>query len=232
VRLVAWNAQCARRTRRSFSECVSIVAPLHPDIVVVSEGPAVADEAAWLWPADSPAKLAVWTRGEYAVIQSAYNEAVPQSAVLEVTGPVSFTLAVMWPVETKPGPDYATILRRALDAYPALGKRERVILAGDLNSSTGVQKQRTSHPKLVSDLDSLGLTSVHHHQEALGHGEERAGTYRWSGREYFLDYAFVSPDLLAASSVAIPRHGYWEGVSDHFPVVLDIPDAAFRASST
>ena len=227
MRLVAWNANCAIRKTRTAPEVLELLEPLNADVLVVSEGPAEATGAGWTWPEPSAARLSVWARGEYSVSLLDTDPRVPQSALLQVRGPVQFSLAALWPVE-QGRLTYAGILRRAVDAYLPDDQAHRTILAGDLNSSTRVVAQRASHPKLVSSLSTRGLTSVYHHQESVAHGAERVGTYRTGKREFCLDYAFVPFHLLASATVAVPRGPQWALVSDHFPVVLDIPDAAFR----
>ena len=230
MRLVAWNANCAIRRTRSAAEILDLLKPLIADVVVISEGPANPSGLAWTWPGESAAKLSVWTRGRYAVSAVECDPTIPQSALLHIRGPVEFTLAALWPVE-QGRLKYAGILKRAVDSYLSPEAPERTIVAGDLNSSSRVVAQRSSHPKLVSSLRVRGLTSVYHHQERVEHGDERTGTYRTGKREFFLDYAFVPLDLLEAATVAVLRGPQWQLVSDHYPLVLDIPDAAFRRAA-
>ncbi len=230
MRLVAWNANCAIRKNRTSAEVLELLDPLHADILVVSEGPVDAADAAWSWRDDSAAKLSVWTRGGYSVSVLDSDSTIPQSALLQIRGPVMFTLAALWPVE-QGRLTYAGIMRRAVETYLTDDRIARTILAGDLNSNTRVVAQRSSHPKLVSSLSTRDLVSVYHHQECVAHGAERVGTYRTGKREFCLDYAFVSLSLLDAATVAVPRGPYWSPESDHFPVVLDIPDAAFHRAA-
>ena len=226
MRLVAWNANCGNRKRRSFAQVLDLVAPLFPDVLVLSEGPADASTALWAWPEESPAKLAVWARPGFTVDVARCDTSIPQSALLRVRGSVEFSLVAAWPVE-KPL-SYAAILRRAVEEYLPYAPAERTILAGDLNSSTRVVAQRASHPILVSTLYDRGLTSVYHHHEGVAHGDERSGTFLRGAKEFCIDYAFVSSDLLDAASICIPRNRQWTSVSDHLPLIIDIPEAAFR----
>ncbi len=230
LRLVAWNANCAIRKHRSSEEVLALLDPLNADILVVSEGPANPEGAAWSWGEDASAKLAVWTRNGYsaAVIQS--DVAIPQSALLQVRGPVAFALAAVWPVE-QGRLTYGGILRRVVDTYLPDETVTRTILAGDLNSNTRVVAQRASHPKLVSSLSVRGLNSVYHHQEYVPHGDERTGTYRTGSREFYLDYAFVPLSWIESATAAVLRGPQWSLMSDHYPLVLDIPDAAFRRAA-
>ena len=47
-------------------------------------------------------------------------------------------------------------------------------------------------------------------------------------REFFLEYVFVPLDWLEAATLAVLRGPEWSVMSDHNPIVLDIPEAAFR----
>ena len=227
MRLVAWNANCGIRKNRTSEEVLDLLEPLQADIVVVSEGPANPKGATWSWREDAAAKLSVWARNGYSASLIKSDIAIPQSALLHVRGPVEFALAAVWPVEHG-RLTYGGILRRVVDNYLPDGEATRTIIAGDLNSNTRVVAQRSSHPKLVSSLSVRGLSSVYHHQESLAHGDERTGTYRTGKLEFFLDYAFVPLGWLEAATLAVLRGPRWSLVSDHYPIVLDIPDATFR----
>ncbi len=209
---------------------LDLLEPLQADIMVVSEGPANPKGAAWSWGEDAAAKLSVWARSGYSASLIQSDIAIPQSALLQVRGPVEFALAAVWPVE-QGRLTYGGILRRVVDTYLPDDQATGTILAGDLNSNTRVVAQRSSHPKLVSSLSVRGLTSVYHHQESLAHGDERTGTYRTGKREFFLDYAFVPLGWLESATLAVLRGRQWSLVSDHYPIVLDIPDAAFRRAA-
>lgn len=230
MRLVAWNANCGIRTNRTSEEVLEHLEPLQADILVVSEGPAYPEGAAWSWSEDAAAKLSVWTRNGYSASLIQSDIAIPQSAMLQVLGPVEFALAAVWPVELG-RLTYGGILRRVVDTYLPDDEATRTILAGDLNSSTRVVAQRSSHPQFVSSLSVRGLNSVYHHQESLAHGDERTGTYRTGKREFFLDYAFVPLSWIQAATLAVLRGPQWSLMSDHYPIVLDIPDATFRRAA-
>lgn len=105
-------------------------------------------------------------------------------------------------------------------------------MAGDFNSNSRVSGQASSHPRFVNAAKTAGLTSVYHHQADEEHGAESMATFvqgKIRPRRFHLDYCFVSDQLVAAATVTIPQTDAWRRRSDHYPVVLDIPNAAFRS---
>lgn len=225
MRLVAWNANCERYQSRSFSDIRTILAPLHADLLVISGGPQRAEGASWAWPDDAAAtRLVVWVRPTWSHQITASDPSVPHSAVVQIRSPLQFSVVALYPETRTDGLTYAKILEGAVRAYDATIRQPRTLLAGDLNSSTRVTKQRTSHPRFVSALAERGVSSLYHRQEDVSHGEEPVGTYRHGTREFHLDYAFLSNELLPSSTLAIPRHHHWRAISDHFPLIVDIPD--------
>lgn len=214
------------RKNRTSEEVLELLVPLCADILVVSEGPRNPEGADWSWGEDAATKLAAWTGNGCSASLIKSDIATPQSALLEVRGPVEFTLAAVWPVE-RGRLTCSGVLRRAVETYLPHDRGERTIPAGDLNSNTRVLAQRSSHPQLVRSLAGRGLASAYHVQENVTDGDERAGTFRKGKHEYFLDCALVPIDLLEAATVAVPRGSQWSLMSDHYPLVLDIPDGAF-----
>jgi endonuclease/exonuclease/phosphatase family metal-dependent hydrolase len=75
----------------------------------------------------------------------------------------------------------------------------------------------------------MGLVSAYHAQSGEAQGEETVPTYmRGQGASFHLDYCFVSKSLAASANVCVLRGDDWPKRSDHFPIVLDIPDALLR----
>jgi len=237
MRLIAWNANFNNR-RRSFEETVALLEPLESDILVLSEvaPPAAGVPGRVQSLGNSTPCLAV------AVGPAWYLETLPENAAAPslagaflVNGPVRFGLLAIWPVQTAGAAStYHQILMDALGLYEPFCLAGPTVLAGDLNSSSGVVAQRQTHPQFVRRAEELGLVSVYHSQTGERHGEESLPTYRqrFSETETFhLDYCFVSKGLSAAARVTILSDGEWPSRSDHFPVILDIPNGAFPASA-
>lgn len=233
MRLIAWNANYNNRKQRSLAENINLLSRFHPDVMVVSETavPLASDADALVVGAESPA-LVVAARNGYSVRPSPLNTGAPGLAgVFDVIGAVSFKIAALWPVQRAKGQYYHRILNETLDWFKDELKIPPAILAGDLNTNTRVSGQSHSHPKLVSRLRSLGLESVYHHQSGERHGDESLCTYIQGNkrpRRFHIDYCFVRTDVLRAATVAIPQSREWTRLSDHFPLVLDIPDEVLR----
>jgi endonuclease/exonuclease/phosphatase family metal-dependent hydrolase len=143
-----------------------------------------------------------------------------------VNANLEFFLLAVWPVKTPPY-SYHDVIRTALERYRDQIQSGRAIMAGDFNSSTRVLNQKRSHPEFVRTAESLGLTSAYHAITGEAHGQESVATYRHgkgSAKEFHLDYFFASTPLLPSARFEVLQGPYWEGLSDHFPIVLDLQD--------
>jgi len=236
LRLISWNAYVGSKKTRTFAECYEYLRPLHADVIVLSEGPMLPAEGVWAWPAHPGApKLQVWVAEEYTIQPIPVADAAPgQSGLFTIAGPVSFTLSAIWPVQDERGPRYSRLLADTLSLHTAALSGGQAILAGDLNSSPGVSGQAASHRKFVERMSSAGLVSAYHSQEGVEHGAESTGTLRrgkLEPKQYHIDYCFVSRALSPAATLAIIKNEEWSSRSDHWPLVLDIPNTAFRAAA-
>lgn len=228
MRLVGWNANHNNR-KRTLEDNVSLLSAFHADVLVVSETAAPSDTnptgAVWNgmpgWPG-----LAVIARHGLSLEPHPANPLPPPlMAGFRVRGHVDFNLLAVWPVQREGGLRYAQTLHAGLERYSDL-LSDRAIMAGDLNSSTKVSGQQATHPRFVSAAAALGLASAHHHLTGEEHGAETLNTYRHdASRSFHLDYCFLSRSLLDAANLGIANGGEWRALSDHSPVVLDVPDS-------
>ena len=148
-------------------------------------------------------------------------------------GRLAFDLLAVWPVQRAPGPLYHDILMTGLDRYADLLRSGRVVLAGDLNSSTRVLNQKHTHPVFVQRAAALGLVSAYHEQTGERHGEETVATYLHNSgptREFHIDYCFVAEALKGHVKVSVLNNSEWAARGDHFPVVLDVNDEVLKES--
>ncbi|CAB4345020.1 unannotated protein [freshwater metagenome] len=228
MRLIAWNANYNNQ-RRSFEADLALLAPLNGDVIVLSETsrPKVEASGKVMWIGGEGPGLAVAALNGYSIEPSESNVEAPKlSGGFTVDGPLRFNLLAVWPVKTQ-GDSYARILDACLDCHAGLLRTDRVVLAGDLNSSTRVINQAESHPRFVARATALGLASVYHHQSGERHGDETKATYRHgkkTPRPFCIDYCFVSTPWLNSASLEILDGPEWEGRSDHYPLVLELPD--------
>jgi exodeoxyribonuclease-3 len=236
MRLVAWNANHNNR-RRSLEENIALLRPFHADILVISETarPAAGSTDCVRCIGDSAPALVVVAKSGFELEPHPENGGAPDLlAAWQVSGPVSFKLLAAWPVQRSSSIDYHQVLMQGLDRYGAFLKEGPAVLAGDLNTSSRVQKQKVTHFKFVECAREADLLSVYHEQSGEAHGEETQTTFR-KGREtptsFHIDYCFVSASLAKAALVSIPSSRLWLDRSDHSPVVLDIPDSAVREAA-
>ncbi len=235
MRIVSWNANYNNKKRRTLADNISLVAPLHPDLVVLSETSDEANEGsgARIVGHSSPVLAVVPFNGFSIRPLSPVGNAPPLAGFFDVSGPRHFTLGAIWPIQKKTGPRYASLLTAMLAHFATELSSAPLILTGDFNSNTAVVGQERSHPKLISRLEQAGLSSAYHHQSGEKHGRETLATFvqgKKSPKRFHIDYCFASSDLLPACTVAIPQSSAWLGLSDHFPLIIDVPDAAFRTS--
>jgi len=231
LRLVAWNANHNNR-RRTLEENVSLLSAFHADVLVVSEtaAPSEGNPTGALWTGvDGWPGLAVVTRDELRLEPHLANVlSPPLMAGFQVGGRVDFNMLAIWPVQHKGGPTYAQILHAGLEQYSDL-LSHRAIMAGDLNSNTRVSGQQRSHPRFVSAAGDLGLASAYHHLTGEAHGAESFSTYRHdAARSFHIDYCFLSRPLLDAANLGIAHGDEWSSLSDHSPIVLDVPDSVLQ----
>jgi hypothetical protein len=152
------------------------------------------------------------------------------SGAFRVGGAVEFFLLAAWPVQSKGGPSYHNMLMTLLKHFGTTLGSGRAILAGDLNSSSRVSNQQQTHPQFVKAAKELRLVSAYHEQTGEDHGKETITTYPGHGG-FHIDYCFVPQTLAAATNVSVLRAGDWATRSDHFPLLVDIPDRAFSRLS-
>ncbi len=227
MRLVTWNANDNNR-HRSFEENVELLKELEPDLIILSETarPRNRDHDQLVCLGSESPSLAVIASGNFRISPvKVYPDAPMYFGAFRVSGPCSLNLLAGWPVQQKRGAAYSKLLQHALNIFGGFLPDKRTAFIGDLNTSSKAQGQETTHPEFVARLAGFGLTSIYHHQTNEAHGSETIITYR-GGRGFHLDYCFLSEDLLRSATVEIVNGPEWRGRSDHFPVLVKIPEAA------
>lgn len=158
--------------------------------------------------------------------------AMPLMGGFAVEGFAQFHLVAIWPVQQKGGASYHDILISALDEFRVPLSTSRSILVGDFNSNTRVSFQKRSHPKVVKAAEQLGLVSAYHAQTGEVHGAETVATYNHHNNPEFgfhIDYAFISKSLCPNAKIQVLNDPVWSARSDHFPIVLDIPNDVLQS---
>lgn len=234
MRLIAWNANFNNR-RRTLEETVALLRPLHADLLIISEttlpGEGSPLRARGIG-AGVPSLVVVARDGLTLEAHPANDGAPTLMGAFEVGGDLEFSLLAIWPVQRKGDPTYHQVLMSGLDRFSNFLGCGRAIMAGDFNSNTRVMFQKHTHPEFVEAAKKSGLVSAYHFQSDEAHGKETVATYRHGTGEsnvFHIDYCFVSEPLASASTLSVLRSAYWAQLSDHYPVVLDVPDVALGA---
>jgi len=234
MRLISWNTNYNSK-RRTHEEDVAFLWALDADILVLSEtaAPHVPNSSNTNWIGDvSPGLAVVAPEGLSLEAHRANNSAPSLLSGFHISGDLNFFLLAAWPVHLKGEQNYHAVLMSALELFGDSLGQSPAVMAGDFNSSTRVSKQRSSHPKFVDAAKKIGLVSVYHFHTGELHGQESVATYRHAAggdSEFHIDYCFVSFELASAATVSVQRSDQWVTLSDHYPLVLDIPDSALAA---
>lgn len=228
MRIIAWNANYVGHPKRTFKAAADLLFDAGADLAIISEvarpPELIPGQLDWIG-AGGPG-LGVVVRKGYTIRRARFDSPPPSLfGGYRIRGPVDLNLVAAWPVRNRQGPSCGKLLNEALMLYGEFLQGGRSVLAGDLNSSTGVKSQRTSHPAFVKRARALGLESAYHHLRGVDHGQETEPTYRHgdSGKgKFHIDYCFLSLALLSGAQVQILNGPLWEKRSDHFPVVVDL----------
>lgn len=102
------------------------------------------------------------------------------------------------------------------------------IFIGDFNSNKiwDYKRSEGDHSSCVNLLKNKGIVSLYHELLKENQGEEQQPTfylYRNLSKAYHIDYAFLPEPLLAGASIFIGDHKEWLEISDHMPIVFEIP---------
>lgn len=106
-------------------------------------------------------------------------------------------------------------------------QRPNSIIIGDFNSNACWDKPDRwwNHSDVVDLLDDMGFVSLYHQKTGEAQGQESQATFfmqRKLEKPYHIDYAFVSNDLSASTTLALGAAETWLKVSDHVPLILTL----------
>ena len=138
-------------------------------------------------------------------------------------------LLATWTREAKsPTFRYIGQLWKFLQRHELFLTAERAAVIGDLNSNAcwDVWDRWWNHSDVVRKLEELGLQSVYHHVCNEMQGKESHPTFfmhRKLARPYHIDYAFLSRKLLPGATCNVGDPADWLEVSDHMPLLLELP---------
>lgn len=239
MRVVVWN--CRQAFAKKFDVFLRV---LRPDVAVVPEcaAPDVKSvRTVYSWPAvtghawvgeNRNKGLAVFTFGGYRVLdQRPGAHASRYSLHASIGGPMPLELVAVW----AQAPGYVENVHAALDTHGGALASGRGVLAGDLNSNVVFDRKHTpNHSDLVERLRSeFNMVSAYHVHFGEHHGLETRPTHLHNTRKttFHLDYTFVPAGWVEGAKVDVGSVGSWRAMSDHVPVVVDVPQVVRQAGA-
>jgi len=133
---------------------------------------------------------------------------------------------------------YIGQISEAVLQHPRWFAKNKVIIAGDLNSNTKWDGKRDlhTHSGLVRQLEDHRLISTYHQFFSERQASETRQTYyQWHRREpaFHIDYIFI-PKCWATQmkSVEVGEYDAWSKLSDHVPLTVDMHDNSPHQSLT
>ncbi len=226
MRLATWNC-CSGR----LADKLPALDALAADIAVVPECPELSDDSGHsFWLGLNPRKgLAVFARPPWRLTPIDTPVPLPRFfQPLRVTGPETFLLWAVWPMDDRPD-CYVRGTHRAIDDCRYLFDGTPTVMLGDFNSNAiwdGEHPTDRCHSALVRKLSDLGLTSAYHSHCGEAQGKESRPTYyqyRHEDQPYHIDYCFLPTAWTGRiTAVTVGSHAEWARWSDHMPVVVDL----------
>lgn len=150
----------------------------------------------------------------------------------EVLAPQRLNVLAVWSFNNRGQPGRAQMRGPVLVALDELGdwlQEAPSLVIGDFNNHPRWDRPRTQNTfaRHIEELGGLGLRSAYHHLGGVAHGDEPVATHLWrAGMRYHIDYAFASGSLLDGAACSIAPMDAWcgpGGISDHVPLVLELP---------
>ncbi len=153
---------------------------------------------------------------------------MPSFVRIDISGPINFRLIAAWNCKSA-GMNYPTQLNHFLTEHDDWFDGKPTILAGDLNSQSGIamDKGKQNHALFAERLLAKGLIDAHELLRQPAPSQLEA-TYRHLNNvehTFRLDYIFAPTQWKDRfSSIEIGSPGRWAALSDHSPVILTIQD--------
>ena len=116
---------------------------------------------------------------------------------------------------------------KALTSYSVLLSEEKIIIAGDFNSSSKWDRKgrKSNHSNIVKALDEHGIKSAYHEHFAEEQGQESQATLFFTYNEekpFHIDYCFASEWFCQRlRSMTLGESKDWLEDSDHMPLIMD-----------
>lgn len=224
MRIVTWNCN-----RGPANKKFAALDALEFDVAIVQEVPANRPEPfLWCGGDEKNGGLGVGVLAKapfHAQLLPVTSDDRLYAFPIRITGPVEFNLLAVW---AQKAPTYVRAMLTALDLYRDFLGDASSVVAGDFNTNSRSDKQRSAanHSHVVQKLAEAGLSSAYHWFHGLAHGEETHHTlyYLWHEDDpYHVDYCFVPHSWLEKiRQVTVGSYADWRDLSDHRPLIVDI----------
>lgn len=232
MRIVSWNCNGALRRKTACLDA------LNADILVIQEcedpreyGSDYRDWAGeFLWIGDLRSKgLGMFVRNGLKLEALAWD-GEEYRLFLPARVAEGLTILGVWTQNAKPvSTGYIGQFWRYFEANKFRVGSDAMLI-GDFNSNQiwDRARQTGNHSQCVAALDQIDMLSLYHHRMNEPHGSESVATFymnRKPDRPFHIDYAFLYRDLVenAACQLGIGDAKTWLGVSDHLPLIVDLP---------
>jgi hypothetical protein len=237
MRLVEWNCRMALH-RKLF-----LLKDLNADLAIVPEcaenlPEQVEDSFSFAWKGHNPKKgLGVLGFNGWGVDVIDDGPRLPWVLPVRVNHASQHVcdLLAVWTVAGQRAFDspYGAQVTELIDTWSEAMTAANTLIAGDFNTSIQGPSSE-EHRANLDRFSELGMISAYHHAFEIDHGDEPDRTLRWIGPgrteyRYMCDFVFVPDRLLHGLSARVEQiwDGEHAGLSDHQPVVVDLPSRGF-----
>ncbi|WP_100615035.1 endonuclease/exonuclease/phosphatase family protein [Confluentibacter citreus] len=233
MKIITWNCNMSFRKKAEF------ILNENPDIIIVPEsespeklrfkkGMTLPNDVFWY--GDNPNKgIGVYSYSDFKIsISYLHNPDFRYVIPLSIkSNDLEFVLIAIWCQKPKSSDNYGTHTWNAINYYSELLSNEKVIIAGDFNSSSIWDKKNreANHSNIVYKLKDIGIESVYHLFYNEEQGKESNATlfmHRKIERPYHIDFCFASNYFInRLKYVSIGKYETWTQLSDHKPVICE-----------
>ena len=139
----------------------------------------------------------------------------------------SFILWAVWSQKPERHDNRGVQMWKALSSYSAHLSEDRIIIAGDFNSSSIWDRdgRESNHSNIVSQLGRHGIKSLYHEFWKEQQGSETRPTLLFTYNEekpFHIDYCFGSDWFVQRmTSITVGKAGDWLKLSDHMPLEVE-----------
>jgi len=233
LKVISWNCNMA------FRKKLEVISEENPDILIIpeSENPkkfklkeGVRKPEYAFWYGENPNKgIGIYTYNKYKInILKDHNPEFRFIVPLLISHQeIEFILLAIWCQKPEKGDNYGIHTWNAIKYYSELLKNDKIIIAGDFNSSSIWDKpnREANHTNIVNYLSDKGIVSTYHKFYNEEQGKEKIATlflHRKYNRPYHIDFCFASKYFIQRIiNVEVGNYEKWTNYSDHNPIMVD-----------